>query len=594
MIRIGIPAVVAVAALSYAPVHAVVLTSEQTNQVAALTYQAAAAEASFKRQANAALTAQRGLIDAKVAELGAVRMKAAQSAKAAKELAASVARLQREISAAKFAFTAQLAEKDSEFARERAVLLAAGEKLAETAEGLEALTLFNAGGQENWVKAKLVLAQIEATREAKRRADAASDKRAAAELYEQARDKGYETLASVILKREAVVEADPSLSVDWQTLAVLYRAAARLDDALRATRNALAAAVTGRQRMVAQSDLAEILSRRGDTNAARAEFATAVAMGREVAAADPNSWKEQANLVATLHQYGDFLHHNGQLDASFALQNEALEIARKLLAADPESAFIKRMAFRSLRDVGGKYILRGNTPAATAHLQEALAMARAIVADDPTSLGAQRLLGGQLTLTGLLLMRDKKFADAEMLMSEKLMLSRKFVAADPQSVGDQVSLINALNGLALVLKDSGRPAAALQPYREALVLARRNANLPQSIYVAALNNVGDVFRMTGDAAGSRAHFEEMLPAARAMAQKDPVLTNRRRVAYALEGLAELGALKGGWPIVLAEIESFVDSKGVLAARDAEWRDRIKLKAKPSAAATLSPAPSVKQ
>lgn len=583
MTRSGLPFVAAIAVITAAPLHAVILSAEQTNQIAALTYQAAAAEASFKRQANAALIAQRGAIDAKVAELSAIQLRATQSAKEAKASAANVARLQREIAAAKLGFTAQLAEKDNDFARERAILLAAGEKLAETPQGLEALTLFNAGGKESWAKAKLVLAEIEATRAAKRRVDAGNDKRATATLYAQARDKGYETLASVTAKYEEVVATDPSWFWDWLVLSRLYLDASRVDDALRTAKQGEARAVDDRARMHAAGDLANVQRVRGERAEALGYHQLRLILARKLAAAYPGAEKEQRYVFVSLVRLGQF--YVRQLDTAAALPvlREALAITRLLVAANPASLLYKNDLAASLGENAKALNQLRDRTGALVFIEESVAVRREALALDPSSIRAQLVLVDALDVSGLTYMNLGNVDIARTRFEEQNKLMRMIVATDPLSQEYQSTFTSTLDKLGDIAKKQGKFGDAVSYYTESLAIRRK--------LIAKLNNVeinplvmlsllrlGVAFEENKDREGARPYYEELLVVARSISAADPgLLQYQRVVGTALESLADMGALPGGWPAVVSHIESLAGKDGLLP-QDAAWLAEVKKRA----------------
>lgn len=168
----------------------------------------------FTRALRTKVSAAEKLASTTRAQLASARAEGLQARRVATALASKLEHQERALAETAEKYTAELAKRDEEYARERSILISTGERLLKTNEGRQLLDLFNAGGEANWKEARTILNES-------RRVRRALDARDAAILYLRARWRGHEQTANVIPVYEEVVKDDPQAN-DWITLAALY------------------------------------------------------------------------------------------------------------------------------------------------------------------------------------------------------------------------------------------------------------------------------------------------------------------------------------------------------------------------------------
>lgn len=232
-------------------------TASALNELASLQYQSDATQAAGARFMDDQLLAlRRGIANGEEAlraarsQRDAARAQGTRAVRQIAQLEARIGSLETAAANDKFAFTAALAARDADYARELARLRTVGENLLSTPEGAAALARYNQGGPGSYEAAARVLGELEAERERVRRKLAElqaqqdreqriSDRRGRAQLALDAFAKGRTSAAEVIALLERVIELAPDSGADLWTVAIIYsqtdlsKSLAYMDRALR-------------------------------------------------------------------------------------------------------------------------------------------------------------------------------------------------------------------------------------------------------------------------------------------------------------------------------------------------------------------------
>jgi tetratricopeptide (TPR) repeat protein len=145
----------------------------------------------------------------------------------------------------------------------------------------------------------------------------------------------------------------------------------------------------------------------GDVSGAAVYYGKAVAIARELAAADPNDQLAQYDLANALLRYGWLEPAPGQREASLATLRQAEEILSRLMAADPKSISTARSMSLAQEYTGNRLRDLGRLPEAVAAYRRSLDLADRFLAVNPNeinlraqALASEMALGKTLAMQG--------------------------------------------------------------------------------------------------------------------------------------------------------------------------------------------------
>jgi len=393
-----------------------------------------------------------------------------------------------------------------------------------------------------WTTLETLLRARAAARLAAARAVAASEVRQLAELREIMRINGEATGLHVLTLWDQAAELDPSHF--WSQIHRTRLAQRDVGDLARAqssATDALRAAASPYERMVALNELGELAVLRTDFPTALTQLMEAERIARARVEADPRdgvAWEDlhvaldrvagahiasgdyeaARPLVEEQHRVSTSLVRAVPGDAVFEEQlgmdlialgdiavevddddsgamryfTEALALFRRLAAADRENLAIRRHVGLALDRVGMIYYNARMIPEASAAYAEALGIARRLVEADPASVNAQDALAAVLISFGNLEIARRDFTSALRYLGEAERINRGLLDAAPNNSDRRFTLAKLLLRQGQAHLESGAPRAALAPSREALpILLERSRSHPndansQVTYVLAL------------------------------------------------------------------------------------------------------------
>jgi hypothetical protein len=476
-------------ALAAAPV--VARTASDLNALASLSYQAAQTQVVSARLNDTKLLAMRAQVDASQSALAAARQRLDAARAAARQDKAAVASLTQrldaalaELAAAKSGFVQELARRDSDYARDIAVLQMAGEQLLATAEGQQALALYNAGGPDAFAAADTVLAQVETAR-AVARAEAAlmqqvEDRRVRARLALDARGRGLTTTAVAIARWEAVTELDRAVTRDWTNLSDLYLASGFLTKAIAAADRSLAAAKSDADRIIACDRLASARAAANDSAGALKALKIGEALARARLTAEPESPDAIRGVSFSLRELGGAAADQGDLLAANRLLRESLALDERRLLQAP-SIEVRRDISVTLHSLALADLSAGRLAEALAQQQDVVLRDRAILAEDPQSRLSQRNLAVSLGNLAHIEGEFGRFTAALALTQEADAIYVALLTADPTSAEALEDRADSAGMLAWLLDLTGDETAAEKAQaEERALIARRAAIEPES------------------------------------------------------------------------------------------------------------------
>ena len=463
--------------------HAATMSSTDRARVATLVYQSASARQVDLRRGDAttksllARAEDAEKVAAKTrAQLAASRDEGAEARRQARALAQKLALQEDALAQTAAEYTKELAKRDEEYARERAILISTGERLTSTPEGGQVLDLYNAGGEDNWQRAKRLMADAQRIRRA-------VDSRDTARMYLQAKSKGLETAAETLAKYEDVVRDDPGQVDDWRAIAFLRRELGKPEQALHAIDQAQKLAATPRERWALMMDRARAVAEiKGPAEAAPiADQAVAVVRSelkgkhtrgdhsklveslsmsaalhlRSAVGKDGHPGFEKARSAAKeaeLHSAKDASGHGldapqllveprltlGEVyrlrDRDFTTADRyydaAIQQARLNLAKRPASSWEKRRLAAALRTGASARLAEGRVDGVDAHLQEAIAISEAARSSDSGSLFSAMDLATDYHNLARILRLQRRFREAAQALKSGLKIAEQFRSSE--------------------------------------------------------------------------------------------------------------------------------------------------------------------
>ncbi len=263
-----------------------------------------------------------------------------------------------------------------------------------------------------------------------------------------------------------------------------------------------------------------------------------------------------------LAQLGITLDHTGEAPQALSAAEEAVAIYRELAAADPDR--YRPDLATSLTNLAGPYSELGRRAEALPTAEEAVAIRRELAAADPDRYRTD--LATSLTNLGLILVELGRLAEALAAEEEAVAIRRELAAAYPDRYRtDRAHSLSTLGG---TFSRLGRHAEALAAEEEAVAIRRELAAASPDRYrpdlAASLNNVGILLWELGHQVEALAAEEEAVAIRRELAAASP---NRYRpdLACSLSNLGVPLSELGRWAEALAAEEEAVAIRRELAA-----------------------------
>jgi tetratricopeptide (TPR) repeat protein len=284
-------------------------------------------------------------------------------------------------------------------------------------------------------------------------------------------------------------------------------------------------------RVLAVSNLGEVLDARGDRDGALDQFGSARALAEQLVRADPSD--DNAQLLATCHhrlaqvwfEQRDTVRARAELAASLAID-------WRLAAAHPGNAVMIRGLMYDLDTLGEVLDAQNDSDGALAQYRAGLDVATWLARRDPSDARwATRVAQGHEELGALL---HKRGDVAGALAEDRAALAEidRAAARDPEhrdpNRGDwQTIPINVHLDIGLVRQQQGDLAGARDEYRAAQAianeLAARDASneIWQRALVMTQSQLGDVLLAQGDADGALQAFRGVVATEQGLAARSP-------------------------------------------------------------------------
>jgi serine/threonine protein kinase/tetratricopeptide (TPR) repeat protein len=178
-------------------------------------------------------------------------------------------------------------------------------------------------------------------------------------------------------------------------------------------------------------------------------------------------------LAAAYFQLGELEGKIGDINGSLAIHHKALALRRELAAAEGADAENRLDLVGSLR-VESILLFPGDLKGALAAIDEQQRLAERLEAEHPNDAVLSALARSHLT-SGFLLFKVGKPADSLQAYQRALAIREKLAEADPAVAEYQSDLTETHDYIALLLMHTGKQQEALTAWRKALIVSQRVA-----------------------------------------------------------------------------------------------------------------------
>jgi tetratricopeptide (TPR) repeat protein/tRNA A-37 threonylcarbamoyl transferase component Bud32 len=238
--------------------------------------------------------------------------------------------------------------------------------------------------------------------------------------------------------------------------------------------------------------------------------------------------KSRKALAAAYFQLGELTDKIGTKPEALAVHRKALAVRRELAAAEGANVETRLDVARSLRAEGILLYYTGDPSGALRAWEKQRDIATALQAESATDAGRAVLAMSHNTI-GVLLMETGKPAEALRAFQKALAIQQKLSDANPAVTGYQYDMALSYNNIGTVLARTGKPAEALAAWRNALAINQKLAvaNPTVAEFQSALagtdNNIGDLLSQTGKSAEVLQAYQKVLAIRQKLADANPAV-----------------------------------------------------------------------
>jgi serine/threonine-protein kinase len=268
--------------------------------------------------------------------------------------------------------------------------------------------------------------------------------------------------------------------------------------------------------------------------------------------------KSRKALAAAYFQLGELTNKIGDKKEALAVHRKALALRRELAAAEGADVETRLDVGRSLQKVGRLLAVTGDTTGALAALEEQRELAERLQAEHPTD-AVRSVLAQAHLYTGVVLSDAGKSAEALPAYHKALPIQQQLADANPAVPEFQRDLADLHNTIGIDLQMTGKPEEALTAWRKALAIQQKlaDANPAVTDFQHQLgmihHNIGMLLSLTG-------RWEEAMPwFLKALAIGQKIADANPAVAQYQNGLAVSHAALGATLSRTAKLEQAAEA-----------------------------------
>jgi tetratricopeptide (TPR) repeat protein/tRNA A-37 threonylcarbamoyl transferase component Bud32 len=238
--------------------------------------------------------------------------------------------------------------------------------------------------------------------------------------------------------------------------------------------------------------------------------------------------KSRKALAAAYFQLGELMDKIGTKPEALAVHRQALAVRRELAAAEGADVEARLDVARSLRAVGILLYYTGGPTGALRAFEEQRDIATALEAQSPTD-AIRAVLASSHSTFGVLLMEAGKPAEALQAFQQALAIQQKLADANDGVTVYKSDLALSHNNIGTVLLRTGRPEEALTAWGKALAINQKLADASPTVadFHSALagthNNIGDLLSQTGRPAEALKAHQQALVIRQQLADTSPAV-----------------------------------------------------------------------
>jgi serine/threonine-protein kinase len=221
--------------------------------------------------------------------------------------------------------------------------------------------------------------------------------------------------------------------------------------------------------------LAELTDKTGDKREALAAHRQALALRRELAAAEGADVETRLDVVRSLGQVGVLLSTTGDNAGALAALDEQRHLTERLEAEHPTDA-VRSVLAKSQDSIGLMHFYLGEGEKGLADWRKALAIQQKLADANPAVTEFQRDLATSQHRIALMLQVTGKPEEAMASYRKALAIRQKLADANPAVAQFQRDLAATNGNMGVMLVDAGTPEEALLVYRKALAIFQKLAD----------------------------------------------------------------------------------------------------------------------
>jgi serine/threonine protein kinase len=279
--------------------------------------------------------------------------------------------------------------------------------------------------------------------------------------------------------------------------------------------------------------LAELTDKIGDKKEALAVHRKALALRRELAAAEGADVETRLDVARSLDKVGLLLRETGDHVEALAAHEEQRDLAERLEAENPTDA-VRSVLGQSHNSIGRVLRETGKPEAALLSYRKALTILQKLADANPAVTEFQTGLAWSHGNIGNVLKDTGKKEEALTEYRKASAIQEKLADANPAVTEFQTGLAWIYSNIGLVLTYAGKPEEALEPHRKALAIWQRlaDANPAVTEFQTGLawshNLIGVVLTMTGKPEEALVSHRKALAILQKLADANPAVTECRR------------------------------------------------------------------
>jgi tetratricopeptide (TPR) repeat protein len=240
--------------------------------------------------------------------------------------------------------------------------------------------------------------------------------------------------------------------------------------------------------------------------------------------------KSRKALAAAYFQLAELTDKIGTKPEALAVHRKALAVRRELAAAEGADVETRLDVARSLRAEGALLYYTGDPTGARRAWEEQRDITTALEAESPTDT-VRTVLARSHNTIAVLLMEAGKPVEALQAFQKALAIQQKLADANPAIPGYQSELALSHNNIGTVLVRTGKPEEALAEWRKALAInqklsdAYRTVADFQSALAGTHNNIADLLSQMGKLAEALLEDQKVLAIRQKLADTYPAVAD---------------------------------------------------------------------